>query len=152
MNYKLLFVLAVLVPLAGCDKIKQIASLGDNLAATQKQVATLNAGLAATNEHVEKLNLELAEVKMRLAISDGAQASSGGPQTLPPNQIAALQKSIQLCIANVHSIAPGNQFYSRFDAYFDPVTGTVKNNVMYNGDMPALYAFRKCMIQQGFSL
>ncbi|CAN7597005.1 hypothetical protein LJR069_004419 [Variovorax paradoxus] len=39
-----------------------------------------------------------------------------------------------------------------FDAYYNPISGRVQNNVRYQGEMPALYAFNKCMVGKGIPL
>lgn len=38
------------------------------------------------------------------------------------------------------------------DAHYNPISGRVQNNVRYQGEMPALYAFNKCMVGKGISL
>jgi len=39
-----------------------------------------------------------------------------------------------------------------FDAHYNPISGRVQNSVRYQGEMPALYAFNKCMVGKGISL
>ncbi|KLN52624.1 hypothetical protein [Variovorax paradoxus] len=39
-----------------------------------------------------------------------------------------------------------------FDAHYNPISGRVQNNVRYQGEMPALYAFNKWMVGKGISL
>ncbi|CAN7724956.1 hypothetical protein LJR161_006110 [Variovorax paradoxus] len=39
-----------------------------------------------------------------------------------------------------------------FDAHYNPISGRVQNNVRYQGEMLALYAFNKCLVDKGISL
>jgi hypothetical protein len=42
--------------------------------------------------------------------------------------------------------------FSKFDAYYNPATGGVADNVIYTNDQLSLFKFNKCMVNQGFPL
>jgi hypothetical protein len=65
---------------------------------------------------------------------------------------AAIVQAVKYCVDYVHSASPGNYFYKGFDAFYNPATGNVENNVVYAGGQEALFVFDKCMAGQGFPL
>jgi hypothetical protein len=62
---------------------------------------------------------------------------------------ATINKTVSECINFVHAL--GDSF-KKFDAYYNPATGRVENNVMYVADQPAIFQFNKCMAQHGLPL
>ena len=70
-------------------------------------------------------------------------------QSSPNNP--AIVKAVKYCVDFVHS-ASGNAFYQSFDAFYNPTTGNVENNVVYVGGQEALFVFNKCMAGHGFPL
>lgn len=62
---------------------------------------------------------------------------------------AAIENAVKLCVADVHGTGA---YYEHFDAYYNPATKSVENNVVYVGQQGALYLFRKCMASQGLPL
>ena len=46
----------------------------------------------------------------------------------------------------------GAGFNSHFDAFYNPATERVQNNVPTNWGLSSLYLFQKCMVQEGFLL
>jgi hypothetical protein len=74
---------------------------------------------------------------------------------LTPDQTAELNKVVKQCVAAVHA-APSEmlmeEFYRKFDAYYNPRTGRVENNVTTMGDQKAYFVFKKCMSEKGYPL
>jgi hypothetical protein len=66
-----------------------------------------------------------------------------------------INKAVNECIEVVHS-SPGNDFEKfsdkKFDAYYNPATGLVENNVIYMDDKGSLFKFNKCMTSMGLPL
>ena len=70
--------------------------------------------------------------------------------------VSLLKKVIHNCVQTVKQLAPENatefnNVYSTFDAYYNEASGRVLNNNKYVSQ-DAVYAFNKCMNDQGFSL
>ena len=59
----------------------------------------------------------------------------------------SIQQAAKTCIKVVHDSG-----YALFDAFYNPATKVVENNVAYVYQKPALFPFNKCMAQQGFPL
>ena len=72
------------------------------------------------------------------------------------DQMAAISKAVSHCLSVVHNTRPAEswmqQFYTNFDAFYNPAFGVVQNNAQSNGDMKALFVFNKCMAEQGYPL
>jgi hypothetical protein len=88
-----------------------------------------------------------------LALSTPTMAQNAPPITAPP-----VTKAVKHCVSVVHAIraAPAedymNAFFKRFDAFYNPASGKIENNAISVGDQQALFAFNKCMTEQGFPL
>jgi hypothetical protein len=91
-------------------------------------------------------------------LGDQVKESKDGAQSLTPQQVTALETAVGECVRLTRDSAPRNSpeyesnFWKGFDAYYNPGSGLVTNNVMYNGQRPALYAFNKCMTTKGMPL
>lgn len=75
-------------------------------------------------------------------------AAQGDTQTEPP-----IVNAVKHCVDVVHNTKSGDVvtlFYKEFDAFYNPSSGRVKNNAFRVGDQQALFAFNKCMTEQGF--
>jgi hypothetical protein len=74
---------------------------------------------------------------------------------LTPDGTVQLNKVAKQCVAAVHA-APSEQFmeefYRKFDAYYNSRTGRVENNVTTMGDQKAYFVFKKCMSEKGYPL
>jgi hypothetical protein len=74
------------------------------------------------------------------------------PAAAPPD---TLETAVRFCVDLVHTMRVEEfekMFYKSFDAYYNPADGAVQNNAFRNGDRMPLYAFNKCMVQNGFPL
>jgi hypothetical protein len=68
---------------------------------------------------------------------------------------AEITKAVKLCVATVHKVGKCTgaacpeeyelKFYTNFDAFYNPASGTVENNVTLQGERKALFIFKKCM-------
>jgi hypothetical protein len=71
--------------------------------------------------------------------------------SLPCSAIAideqAINYSVKLCVAQVH--LQNDEPSQRFDAFYNPATGRVENNAVYDADQEPLYRFEKCMDLHG---
>lgn len=67
----------------------------------------------------------------------------------------SIDKAVARCVELVHK-SPGTDMekysFSKFDAYYNPATGAVMNNVIYADDQLSLFKFNKCMVNEGFPL
>lgn len=149
------------MPLSGCDRFvkfdpsrtdaleARVGSQEGVLKAMQAELGTLKAQLL-----VAQYRMDSFEQQSTRAQSDKARSE---PSILSPEQVASLSPIIADCVKLVR--ASGQQggtmaemeakFWTGFDAYYNPASGRVENNVMYNGQRPALYAFNKCMSAKG---
>jgi hypothetical protein len=68
---------------------------------------------------------------------------------------------VKYCVEFVHAFPAHNQmdvttnegFFNKFDAFYNPATGTVQSNATeVVGDLEPLYEFNKCMAGEGFPL
>jgi hypothetical protein len=59
-----------------------------------------------------------------------------------------IKSVVKACVAAVH-VQYGSDL---FDAFYNPATQMVENNVTTQGQLPFLYNFRKCMAEQGYPL
>lgn len=151
-----LFLIAALL-LTGCGKNKEIDGEKADVAANKQQIAALAADLAASKQQIATLKADLAEVRATVTtIGEGQRknASKDEHPTIAQEQIAQLNKTITDCVARVRTLSPvgKEQFYVHFDAYYNAANGRVMNNVQYQGEVPALYAFNKCMSSRGISI
>jgi hypothetical protein len=90
--------------------------------------------------------------------AEAAQPSKP-PGKQPPDQASeqpdTIEKAVKVCVDIVHATKVeemGKMFFKGFDAYYNPISGTVANNAYRNGDRLPLYTFNKCMVQKGFPL
>lgn len=131
--------------LSGCDKLKEFEGLKVDAANSTMQIAELKAELNTVRERLVALEVTKKKVP-----------SNDGPQPLSEEQIVMLKKVITQCVQVVRNSAPkddlSERFYAQFDAFYNPASGRVQNNNIYNGGLPAVYAFNKCMTSQGFPL
>jgi hypothetical protein len=68
---------------------------------------------------------------------------------------AAIVNVVKSCVGVVHNDSSAGYlavFYQNFDAFYNPATGVIENNVVNVGGQEALFAFNKCMAGQGFPL
>jgi hypothetical protein len=63
---------------------------------------------------------------------------------------ATINKTVTECLKVVHSLA--DDYAKYFDAFYNPATGKVENNVIYATGRSALFQFNKCMAQHGVPL
>jgi hypothetical protein len=75
--------------------------------------------------------------------------------TASGQEIATLKAAIEACVQVGRAVPPqysDGSMTKGFDAHNNPISGRVQNNVRYQGEMPARYAFNKCMVGKGMSL
>jgi hypothetical protein len=68
---------------------------------------------------------------------------------------SALEKTVKQCVDVVHRFPSDEiekRFFQKFDAFYNPATGTVQSNAVYVGGQAALYQFNKYMASKGFPL
>jgi glucan-binding YG repeat protein len=134
---------------AGCDRGKEVGELKGDAASNKQQIASLQVELALVKNRLSALESEFAQNNI-----DAMQKkilSDNGHQPLTESQIVMLKKTISQCVQFVKSSAPNNEVYSKFDAFYNPASGRVQNNNQYV-DQSSIYAFNKCMTEQGFPL
>ena len=137
--------------LSGCDKLKEIDDVKSEASANKQQLEALKAELATVRGKLAAL-----EDFQRLAAQQKA-ISDAGLQPPTAQQIASLTDAVSKCVFIIRNSAPkegwpGADAYTSFDAYYNPGSGRVENNVVVQGGRPALYAFNKCMAARGFPL
>lgn len=143
----LIAALSLTVTLTGCDQSAQnerMTKAEARVSILEAQVFTL---LTASDVHKEKIGVLENELKQTRATKE--------PARLPQTDAALLKLAIEECVIRTRKSAPtdsGKNFFEQFDAFYNPATGTVKNNAIYNGSLPALYEFNKCLSSKGFPL
>jgi hypothetical protein len=145
--------------LGGCDRVEQYASVVQDVAKMKRQVEELQSNQAVTKAQfiIVRNEIDTHAVRIDALERPKAQAASG-PGRFTQEQIAGLTKVISTCVGVARGAAPTNtsdyekHWWTDFDAYYNPGTGTVKDNVMYNGGAPAKYSFNKCMTSLGWPL
>jgi len=156
--------LAVLLAglLSGCDRLKQIDELPARAEASRVAIAALQLEVATAKKEITELRDDLGATKARLLLAElsaqqaTATKKAAEPQPISGESLATLTAAIAGCVQVAREIPAQDEmearFYKRFDAYYNPGNGLVQNNARYNGEMPALYAFNKCMVAKGFPL
>ena len=145
--------------LVGCESRKDADEVRAKLDFTQAEMSLVQQQVADLRSGLVKANVEIAAMKDKLADRDASAKKKAerpdGPPALTQEQITQLNQVISQCVQSVRGQAPkdySGHFWTEFDAYYNPGTGRVVNNAIYNGSMPALYEFNKCVTSQGWSL
>jgi hypothetical protein len=60
-------------------------------------------------------------------------------------EVATINKIVALCIKKVHS--KGDELSKHFDAFFNPSTGRVEYNAMFQIERESIFRFEKCMAE-----
>ncbi|MCX7174061.1 MAG: hypothetical protein NT159_09070 [Proteobacteria bacterium] len=141
---QIVLLLACCLCISGCEKPKELDELKTDMADLKQRVARL--------EQVQQQAQQLAEQQAQQHAKQQAEQQANSI-----NRIEAIQRTIKLCVEATRSLAQNvegyeKKFYTGFDAYYNLGSGTVQNNVMLNGEKPALYAFNKCMAEKGVPL
>jgi len=156
---RVLSLLVVGTLLSGCDRLKQFDELKAEAASSKQQLVEMRAQLAAARQQMVQLEAEIALVKESLVALESAKRKSSNSEArrgIQDDQVPSLKKAIAECVQVVRAARPsssgGEQFYASFDAYYNTASGRVENNNIYNGGVPAVFEFNKCMTSQGFPL
>jgi hypothetical protein len=85
-----------------------------------------------------------------------APGLSGAASAQNSTTAMSVTKAVNHCVNVVHNVRPEEEFeeiyYIHFDAFYNPITGSIRNNAQTNGDQLALFVFDKRMAEQGFPL
>jgi len=69
---------------------------------------------------------------------------------------AGIEATVDYCVERARQPQPGElqrNLHTGFEAFYNPGTGEVEHNAtLWGNDQPALFAFQKCMAQQGYPL
>ena len=158
--------LALAMLLTGCDKLKAVDDVAAQSASNRAEIDSLKKSLADARKETEALRSQVVSIYARVAAVETAQTVQATKSPSPPEQqqpaamgpqeIANLKAAIEACVQVGRAVPPpqysDGSMTKGFDAYYNPITGRVQNNVRYQGEMPALYAFNKCMVGKGISL
>lgn len=151
-----LLALAGIIALAGCDRIERYDSTTAAVQELRQQVLELQSQTKLQAEVIASLqadaNLVADRVRALERPTKQARDESGG---LSAEQISATKRVVAQCVASVRAAAPPDydaRFWKEFDAFFNQATGRVRDNVVYNGSLPAQHAFHKCMAEKGVPL
>jgi outer membrane murein-binding lipoprotein Lpp len=152
-------VLMATVVLAGCGKNQDLDALKADTGQQKQQLATLRAEADQQKQRISELNLKISALEdtvRDLKPKPQKALATSGAQQLSITQTAALRKVIVQCVQTVRALAPPgatpiNDVHLSFDAYYNPASGRVENNNRYV-IQDAVYAFNKCMTEQGWPL
>ncbi len=156
--------LAVAVLLSGCDKLKAVDDLTAQVATNKAEIDSLKKSLADSRKDTELLRSQVIGMYDRVAAVETvqtaqatkAQATPPPPAAPGPQEVATLKAAIDACVQVARAVPPppytDSAMTKGFDAYYNAITNRVQNNVRYQGEMPALYAFNKCMVSKGISV
>lgn len=149
--------------LSGCDKLKAVDDLMAQTASNKAEIDSLKKSLAESRQETAALRSQVVGMYDRIAAVEAVQATATkapsappSPAALGPQEIASLKAAIEACVQVGRAVPPpqysDGSMTKGFDAYYNQITGRVQNNVRYQGEMPALYAFNKCLVGKGFSV
>jgi hypothetical protein len=88
-----------------------------------------------------------------------AEAQTSSEQPSPDK--TEITKAVKQCVGAVHKLGQcvgvetcprDSEFFKSFDAFYNPTSGRVEDNVTMQGERKALFIFRKCMTEKGLSL
>nr|WP_083795010.1 hypothetical protein [Bradyrhizobium sp. ORS 278] len=102
----------------------------------------------------------------RVIVDEIEQATNSKARTTPespsPNSDGQIiSKAVKGCVAQVRNVGKCTneqscprdaEFFRGFDAYYNPASGQVENNVTVQGERKALFTFKKCMAESGVAL
>lgn len=153
-----------LMLLSGCEKLAAVGGLPAQMSKNSAEVDLLKRSLADSREEISILRNQVIGMYERIATVEAAQITQAtkAPQSSAPaasmdsQGTATLQAAIEACV-QIGRATPPPQYSDasltkNFDAYYNPITGRIQNNVRYQGEMPALYAFNKCIVRKGISV
>ena len=143
--------------LAACDKLKQMDAATSELASAKAEIADGRQQLADLRTNLDGLitRVMLLELAGQIEEADkkaAAAVNKDAPQVLTPSQVQLLNGAIGTCVDSVRKSEPATAGDRKFDAYYNPAKGKVQNNALFVSQQPSLYAFNKCMSDQGFPL
>ena len=108
------------------------------LSAMQAELVTVKGQVITLQTRLDVLEQQAAGRVQSKTSAERASYSS--------DQIASLNAVIADCVKLVRASAPHtgtalddlqSKFWTRFDAFYNPASARVENNVMYNGERPA---------------
>lgn len=98
----------------------------------------------------------LALVSVVTVLTSKGFAQSTTTQTDVPKVVShcvGVVRKVQPPPAVIDIYGPAiTSFYKNFDAFYNPASGLVQNNAGTVGGQPALFAFQKCMTENGVPL
>jgi hypothetical protein len=109
----------------------------------------------------QKGGVMLNKICVALVVAFACLVSPGMAQQNTPPAPARVDNIVKYCVEFVHAFPAHNQmdvttnegFFNKFDAFYNPATGTVQSNATeVVGDLEPLYEFNKCMAGEGFPL
>ena len=71
-----------------------------------------------------------------------------GAGSVAAQPVAGPDAAVKRCVQVVRQMQGSNWF----DAYYNPATRSVEDNVTYNYQVEARYPFRKCMAELGYPM
>lgn len=96
----------------------------------------------------------LAVIPAVVLFSFLANAGTGATEQQNLPDTSTIDHAVKHCLDVVHDYHPldplDREFFSHFDAFFNPASGRVENNAIYAGDQAPLFQFNKCMASKGY--
>ena len=89
-----------------------------------------------------------------LAFVTAAPAFAADPPAA--DTVVFAKKVVTQCVGVVRQMTPSNallkEYYTSFDAFYNPSNGQVENNATVQGRVEPLFYFNKCMAETGMPL
>jgi hypothetical protein len=149
------YALVASVLLSGCQKA-DIDALKSESDSEKKEIAAVKAEVEQQKQRIAELSTQVFAMNEKLTTKASNPPVAHGPPHMSQSHVAGLQKAISLCVQAVRALAPPgatptSDVHITFDAYYNQGTNRVVNNNNYV-DQSAVYAFNKCMAEQGWPL
>lgn len=154
-----LLALVAALPLIGCVKNPEIDAVKSDADQLRRQIAQMQSDADQQKQRATELSARLSKLEEAVAgfmPKREEHPASRRPVQLTTSQVTELKKVVSSCVQTVRALAPPgatpiSDVHISFDAYYNPSTGRVENNNQYVSQ-DAVYAFNKCMTEQGWPL
>lgn len=151
MKFRFLIASLALLSLSGCERLTAYKDAPRELAETKAALAQLQGEFVGLRGEVVALRIQT-----KIDKEDAEKSQQTSPRRIGAAEMPALKSVITDCVQQVRGAAVANEFskdfWTGFDAYYNPATDRVLDNTTMNGQLPARYAFQKCMASRGYPL
>jgi len=123
------------------------AKLRQRLDSDEAKIADLQKEIGDLKFSVEEVHSGVSNLEEAKVQNDARRGSAADA-----DNVEAIRLAISQCVKQVRANPNQGAFnlvLPAFDAYYNPATHQVQDNVTYAQQKPARYAFKKCMAERG---